>query len=226
MLYLYHFFSSFSIEKRIIYKKNFMSCYFSKFSFTIKMACRSQIGQVQKIITQFMSMNKKDLWEVQLNIKKPATCKRKALCCKVATSVRPWEKLANVANNPYLKDFFNIFIPYPSAIDVKKLYPEAYDACMKVAKSRNINPDDIVFYKCRFLVEPSHCPIYEDRPSVCRRYPDSPFDAIPSICGYHDWSEACIKKTIALHQELYALKLMQFGHYPFFILSGYGSWLR
>lgn len=170
-------------------------------------------------------MTEKDLWAEKFNIQKPESCNRKALCCKVATSVNPWEKLARAKYSPLLKDFFNIFIPYNSQEDVKKLYPEAYEACKNVAISRNIKLEDVYFYRCRFIIEPNACPIYEDRPQLCRDYPDSPFDAIPSICGFHDWSQKCLKKNISLHQELYTLKFNQFKDHGFFIHSPGSSWL-
>lgn len=167
-----------------------------------------------------------DVWEKKLNIKKPEACKRTAICCQTATSVSPWDKIHNAKNNPLLKDFFNIFIPYNSIDEIKTKFPEAYESCLKTAQTRkDINLNDIYFYHCRFLIQPNYCCIYEDRPTLCRHFPESPFDSIPRECGYYDWSKECKKAYIDLQLELRKLKLTQFSQCKFYLASPVTSWL-
>ncbi|MEW5821856.1 MAG: YkgJ family cysteine cluster protein [Cyanobacteriota bacterium] len=168
-----------------------------------------------------------DIWEEKLNIKKPTSCNRMAYCCKAATSVKPWIKINNAKINQNLKDFFNIFYPYYSHEDVKNLMPDAYNACMEIAISRpDINIEDIYFYKCRFLRQPNNCMIYEDRPTLCRKYPDSPFDSIPITCGYNKWSIDCKQKHIMMQSQLHTLKFKQFARSSFYLISPVFSWIK
>jgi len=48
--------------------------------------------------------------------------------------------------------------------------------------------------------------IYEDRPTLCRTYPESPFSAIASCCGYYPEAQSCLNQIEALRQELATLK--------------------
>lgn len=167
-----------------------------------------------------------NIWEEKLNIKPPAACNRTAICCQVVTSVEPWKKLAVAKANQSLKDFFNIFIPYQSHGFVINNFPDAYDACMKIVKGRQgVSFDHLYFYYCRFLTRPNICNIYEDRPTLCRNYPESPFDAISKECGYYKWSLECKKAYINMQQELTKLHFCQFSSFSFFIMSPSYSWI-
>lgn len=160
-----------------------------------------------------------DIWEEKFHIKKEGYCKRTATCCRSATSYQPWKKIHIASKDQNLKDFFNIFIPYESHETVKNIFPEAYEACIDVVKERkDINLKDVYFYYCRFFQPPNICPIYEDRPSLCRNFPESPFDAIPRTCGYYEWGRQCKKNYFKITQELAQLKFTQYMNSPFFIL--------
>lgn len=169
-----------------------------------------------------------DIWEEKFGISKNlSACKKTATCCLAATSVSPWIKINRAKNNQNLRDFFNIFIPYDSSDKVQKTFPEAYRTCMEVAESRSdVNKEEIYFYHCRFLKPPNHCQIYEDRPNLCRDYPDSPFDSISSTCGYYGWAKQCKKKLIELQLELMNAKLKEFSNYKIYLISPNYSWLR
>lgn len=168
-----------------------------------------------------------NVWEKRLNIKKPKACKRSATCCQTATSVSPWNKIHNAKNDPILKDFFNIFTPYKNQEEIKTKFPEAYQSSIEIARTRkDIRIEDIYFYHCRFLIQPNICPVYEDRPTICRSFPESPFDAIPETCGYYGWSKQCKTAYINLQLELRKLKLTQFAPCRFYIISPVTSWLK
>jgi Fe-S-cluster containining protein len=168
-----------------------------------------------------------DRWEQLLNISKPEICKRTAACCLTATSLEPWKKITAASKNQELKDFFNIFIPYLDKNDVKEKYPDAFKSSIEIASSRSsYKSENLYFYYCRFLDPPNHCQIYEDRPSLCRSFPESPFDAIPETCGYYEWACNCRQKYYELQTELKRLKLFQYSSSTFFITSPAGSWLK
>lgn len=167
-----------------------------------------------------------DIWEKSTGIKKPITCNRKAICCQMATILKPWEKLSQASSSPGLKDFFNIFIPYGSREIAHQKFPSAYEECLSVVESReNTSIEDLYFYHCQFLKQPNECLIYEDRPSLCRSFPESPMDAIPRECGYFAWSERCKQHLEKMKHELDLLKRAEYEDYPFFVVSPGYSWI-
>jgi Fe-S-cluster containining protein len=168
-----------------------------------------------------------DKWQKLLNIKRPEfACTGTGTCCQAATSIQPWNKIHKASYDQTLRDFFNIFIPYEDHTYVQKQYPEAYNACLEILKTRdNITINDLYFYRCRFIKPPNFCTIYEDRPTLCRNFPESPFDSIPSTCGYYSWAQECKKKYFTLQRELRKLKCRQYSEYKFYMLSPAKSWL-
>ena len=167
-----------------------------------------------------------EIFEEFLKKKNKYKCKRTGICCRSATSVKPWEKLIKAKDNQYLRDFFNLFVTYGRTDEYKKIFPNAYINCISIVKDRkDISIDDVYFYYCRFFKEPGICQIYEDRPDLCRNYPESPFDAIDSECGFYKWSIDCKKAYIQLKYELEMLKRIEFSDYNFYIVSFSTSWI-
>lgn len=168
-----------------------------------------------------------DIWEEKFNIKKPDTCNRTAICCQMATALSPWEKLFTAKNNPSSKDFFSIFLPYPKKEMAREKFPDVYYMSLEVAKSRpNTNIEDLYFYYCRFLSPPDFCLIYEDRPSLCRGFPESPFDSISIRCGYFKWAKQCQHNYHNIKSEYNTLQLIQKSKLKFFLLSPGASWIK
>lgn len=71
------------------------------------------------------------------------------------------------------------------------------------------SPEQVLFYKCRFVGPDNTCMIYEDRPNLCREYPDTPFLLMHPGCGFENWSRECKEKYKQINDELKALKLIQ-----------------
>ena len=89
--------------------------------------------------------------------------------------------------------------------------PDAVAASLAVAEERGDDPDDVVFYRCVYLEGKNRCTIYEDRPALCRAFPESPFGAVPACCGYFGRKTACQDQLIAMKAELARLKSLQQG---------------
>lgn len=147
-------------------------------------------------------MNK---WSTVLNIPFPS-CKQTGNCCRFSTPSTPAVELFVKASqgNEFARDYLSIFIPYSNIEEMSKINPEFAEKVEKSIEEGKckINIDDIVFYHCKYISENNKCLIYEDRPQLCRDFPDSPFLILPSGCVYEEWSTACKKKYTELKEDL------------------------
>lgn len=148
-------------------------------------------------------------WENLLAIPWPKNaCDRSGECCRGAAQVAPWRNLLqNAANGDVTaRDFLNQFVPYPDLNSARTQAPDGVAASLEIARARGDCEEVVVFYRCRFLKGQSECQIYEDRPGLCRDFPESPFGAIPRCCGYYEATCRSREKLTALRQELSSLK--------------------
>ncbi|MEI7473629.1 MAG: YkgJ family cysteine cluster protein [bacterium] len=148
-------------------------------------------------------MNK---WEEMLGIKFPE-CKQTGQCCKMASPSVPASLLLEKAaeGDDYARDFFSIFMPYNSLKEALAVNEKTVKRSLKAAEEQGINPNEIVFYHCRFIGENNSCLIHEDRPQLCRDYPDTPFLVFSESCIYNGWSKECREKYKELKEEAKAL---------------------
>lgn len=148
-------------------------------------------------------------WSKELGVEYPE-CKCTGQCCRCASpssaSTKLLEKAAN--GNGFARDFFSIFTPYLSVEDARKINPGSVDRSLNACKSptSEVKPDEVVFYYCKYISDENKCLIYEDRPQLCRDYPDSPFLVFPPNCAYEGWSRECREKYKGLKEELENLK--------------------
>lgn len=148
-------------------------------------------------------------WEQLLGVQWPSNaCDRSGECCRGAAQASPWKNLLTNAADGDLtaRSFLNQFIPYATLEEAKQNAPHAVQASTEIAIARNINPQDLIFYHCRYLQGKSDCQVYEDRPALCRDFPESPFGAIPACCGYYPVAQSCLSSIETLKQELASLK--------------------
>jgi len=137
-------------------------------------------------------------------------CKKTGQCCECSSPSSPaikiLEKAAN--NDEFSRDFLNIFVPYKNIEEVKKLFPKILERNLEAIKKSDcgeVNENNIVFYKCRFLKQDKNCAIYEDRPTLCRDFPDSPFLVFAPGCAYENWGKNCKEsyKAMMENKEVY-----------------------
>jgi len=151
-------------------------------------------------------------WEKILGVKYP-DCGMCGRCCKAATPSSPPIALIKKAGqgDSNARDLLNIFEPYESIEEIKKTYPTLVERAMQIAsKSPKFDScDQVVFYKCRYLSDKNNCMIYEDRPQLCRDYPDTPFLLMHEECAFKEWSTTCKERYSQLNNELKALKKLQ-----------------
>lgn len=150
----------------------------------------------------------KDLFE-KLNIPMPECNKCGSCCCCASSSVSYRTLLEKAASGEeFARDFFSIFIPYKNIEETKKLFPTIVERSIKAAeKEQNkLNPEELVFYKCRYYSEENQCLVYEDRPLLCREFPGSPFAILSDKCAFYNRSKECREKYKELKQQLSFLK--------------------
>jgi Fe-S-cluster containining protein len=183
-------------------------------------------------------------WEKAFGIKYPE-CKKTGLCCSMATPSTPAMDLLKLAaeGNSYARDFLSIFNPHESIDVVRQKAPEFLEKAHSLAaKSPKFSsPEQVIFFRCRYLKGKNHCQVYEDRPQLCRDYPDTPFLLMPPGCGYEGWSNECKNNYNQMGRELKQLQTLKellgtvvsFAHLKqktcqksLFILSPGASWWR
>lgn len=49
------------------------------------------------------------------------------------------------------------------------------------------NESGYYFYHCPKVTQDNKCPDYENRPQICRDFPDNPLAFLPLGCGFVDW---------------------------------------
>ena len=133
-----------------------------------------------------------------LAYRKEFHCVGCATCCNLACSEFSPEELKRRAENGdnFAKQFTSIFIPYESKEEARKVYPE-YIQMLEDNKE-----DEVYFYHCPKLTKDNRCSDYENRPQICRDFPDNPLSILPKACGYKKWKEEIEPVTLMLHSMI------------------------
>lgn len=118
-----------------------------------------------------------------------------ATCCNLACSEFSPEELKQKAQNGdnFAKQFLSVFIPYDSKEEARKIYPEYIELLEKNKEY------DVYFYHCPKLTTDNRCSDYENRPQICRDFPDNPLSILPKSCGYKNWKDEVEPVALMLH---------------------------
>lgn len=137
-------------------------------------------------------------WSEILAYRKEFSCIGCGTCCKLACSEFSPEQLEEKAknNDRFAKQFLSVFVPYNSKEDARKIYPE-YIKMLEENKE-----DEVYFYHCPKLTDCDRCSDYENRPQICRDFPDNPLALLPKSCGYVKWKEEVEPVALMLHSML------------------------
>ncbi len=121
-----------------------------------------------------------------------------ATCCNLACSEFSPEELKQKAQNGdnFAQQFLSIFIPYESKEEARKIYPE-YIKMLEESKE-----DNVYFYHCPKLTKDKKCSDYENRPQICRDFPDNPLSILPNSCGYKKWKDEIEPVALMLHSMI------------------------
>ena len=133
-----------------------------------------------------------------------------ATCCNLACSEFSPEELKQKAQNGdnFAKQFLSVFVPYNSKEEARKVYPEYIELLEKNKEY------DVYFYHCPKLTEDKRCSDYENRPQICRDFPDNPLSILPEACGYKKWKEEVEPVALMLHAmieiiDFYTIKIKE-----------------
>lgn len=136
-----------------------------------------------------------DKWQEVLKYREEFHCKGCATCCNLACSEYSPEELSKRAENGdnFAKQFTSIFIPYNSKEEAQKVYPEYIELLDESGEK------DVYFYHCPKLTCDKKCSDYENRPDICRHFPDNPLCILPKSCGFYEWREEVLPIVLMLH---------------------------
>ena len=125
-------------------------------------------------------------------------CTGCATCCKLACSEFSPEELKTKAQNGdnFANQFLSVFIPYNSKEEARKIYPEYIELLEENGEN------EVYFYHCPKLTEDNRCSDYENRPQICRDFPDNPLSILPKSCGYKEWKNEIEPIALMLHSML------------------------
>lgn len=138
-------------------------------------------------------------WQKMLSYRDHFKCVGCATCCNLACSEFSYEELKQKAKNGdnFATQFVSIFIPYETQEEAKQVYPEYFELL-----AEKLNGEDVYFYHCPKLTSDKRCSDYENRPQICRDFPDNPLSLLPKTCGYCGWKEEIEPTALMLHALL------------------------
>lgn len=137
-------------------------------------------------------------------------CNKTGTCCHLASSEFSYEELKEKAKNGdnFASQFTGIFIPYESVDEAKKVFPEYIDFIFSTLGEN----EKIYFYHCPNIGTDNLCSNYENRPQICRDFPNNPLTLLPPQCSFNEWKEEVTVAAMLLHalvniSEFYLEKL-------------------
>ena len=134
-------------------------------------------------------------WTEIIDYRNNFECKGCATCCNLACSEFSYDELRKRAKNgdDFATQFTSIFVPYSSKEEARNVYPE-YIKLLEDSLEENV-----YFYHCPKLTKDKKCSDYENRPKICRVFPDNPLDILPESCGFYEWRQEVEPVAMMLH---------------------------
>ena len=160
--------------------------------------CKEWHNAVLKMFDEDIARDIYIKWQEILAYRKMFHCKRCATCCNLACSEFSPEQLKSKAQNGdnFATQFLSVFVPYESKEDARKIYPE-YIKMLEENKE-----DEVYFYHCPKLSDCKLCTDYENRPQICRDFPDNPLSILPESCGYYEWKQEVEPVALLCHSMM------------------------
>ncbi len=117
-------------------------------------------------------------------------------CCKLASSEYSYEELKERAKNgdKFSQSFISVFVPYTSVEVPQKIYPDYVKLLREHFDDKNL-----YFYYCPKLGADGLCTDYENRPDICRDFPNNPLVALPLDCSFNEWKQEVEITALTLH---------------------------
>ncbi len=141
---------------------------------------------------------------------RPDLCHKCGRCCRSATTFNSYKRLLEMVEegNQEAIDFLEIFEPFPSLDEARKVVPEQVERVIEIVKEReDMKLEELTFYHCRYVTEEGLCGIYERRPRCCKDAPYNGWSVMPPGCGFEGWQFEQREKQKA---DIRKLKEVQF----------------
>ncbi len=148
-------------------------------------------------------------WNEILAYRKEFSCNGCGTCCRLACSEFSPEELKIKAEHGdnFANQFLSVFIPYESKEQAKQVYPEYIEMLEKNKE------DKVYFYHCPKLNDCNRCTDYDNRPQICRDFPDNPLAFLPKSCGFEQWKQEIEPVALMLHSMLEIIEYYK-NHIP------------
>ena len=104
-------------------------------------------------------------------------------CCRFAVSEFSPDVLKSKAQNGdnFASQFINTFVPYNSIEEAREIYPEY------VEMLENLTDGEFYIYHCPKVTDDNRCPDYDNRPQICRDFPEINGVFLPKTCSFTPW---------------------------------------
>lgn len=154
---------------------------------------------LQKFLHEDVPKDIKRKWLQMLAYRGNFSCVGCATCCKLACSEFSYAELKQKAQNGdnFATQFVSVFIPYEDKNEPKKIYPEYFELLHE-----KLEGEKVYFYHCPKLTDQNRCSDYENRPAICRDFPDNPLSLLPTACGFCQWKAEVEPTALMLHSML------------------------
>lgn len=161
--------------------------------------CRYRFWQ-EAALNHLENKISKDIYEkIQLIEKRRQcfTCGCCTSCCRLASSEYSYEELKQRAENgdKFSKEFVSVFVPYKSKEEPRKIYPDY----ISMIEEKFSDQTEVYFYYCPKLGDDGLCTDYDNRPNICRDFPNNPLVALPEKCSYNEWKQEVEIMSLTLH---------------------------
>lgn len=119
-----------------------------------------------------------------LERRKNYKCAMCGACCRLAISeFSPVELLDKASRGDgYAKEFIATFKPYEYKEDAEKEFKLYVDLIKE-------SGEKVYYYHCDKVTADNKCSCYENRPNICRDYPDNPIQMLHPTCAFIGWHE-------------------------------------
>ncbi len=114
------------------------------------------------------------------DLKLKSKCSGCGICCRFAVSEYSYNELEQKAKkgDNYAAQFISIFVPYDSPDEYENIFPQYI---------KLLSGQKYYVYHCPKVTEDNKCPEYDNRPQICKDFPDNPAGFLPPSCGFMDW---------------------------------------
>lgn len=104
-------------------------------------------------------------------------------CCRFAVSEFSPDELTLKSQNGdnFASQFIKTFVPYHSIEESRKIYPEYVEMLEKLTDG------NFYIYHCPKVTEDNRCSDYDNRPQICRDFPEINGFFLPKTCSFAPW---------------------------------------